>query len=348
MAFPEATPELPVSPAEIDLFLSRPNEAVCDALRNLEGDIVVLGAGGKMGLHLSLMLKFAVDELGQANRVIAVSRFGNLKSKTEYEQHGIETVAGDLRDEAFVKSLPEAPTVFYLVGAKFGTADRPDLLHETNVVLAERLAYRYRNARIVAFSTGCVYSFVTPGSGGSHEGSPTNPVGEYAQSCLQREACFEAASQRYDTPVVLIRLNYAVEFRYGVLVDIASKVLRGEAVDVSTGFVNFIWQNDALCQIVQSLALAQAPAIPLNITGADILSVRELAEEFGKKFGRPVKIDGEEGETAWLSNAARSHRLFGEPSVEVDTMIDWVAAWLTSGGGTYGKPTGFEKRDGKF
>lgn len=348
MARSDAKLQLPAPRSEIDLFLSRPTEAVRDTLRDLEGDVVVLGAGGKMGLHLCLMLRFALDELEQSNRVIAVSRFGNLKSKSEYEERGVETVSGDLRDEAFVQTLPEASTVFYLVGAKFGTSDNPDVLRETNVVLAERLAARYRDSRIVAFSTGCVYSFVTPVSGGSHEGSPTNPIGEYAISCLQRERCFLEASVKYETPVVLIRLNYSVEFRYGVLVDIGSKVFAGERVDVSTGFVNVIWQNDALCQIVQALALAQWPGVPLNITGPDILSVREIAKEFGRRFGKKVGFEGEENETAWLNNASRSHRLFGEPAVDVDTMIDWIAAWLAEGGQTYGKPTGFESRDGKF
>ncbi|EDY83077.1 NAD dependent epimerase/dehydratase family [Verrucomicrobiia bacterium DG1235] len=348
MARSEAKHQLPVSRSEIDWFLSRPSEAVCDTLRNLEGDIVVLGAGGKMGLHLCLMLRTALDELEQSNRVFAVSRFGNLKSKSEYEDRGVKTVSGDLRDEAFVQGLPEANTVFYLVGAKFGTSETPDVLRETNVVLAERLAARYRNALIVAFSTGCVYSFVTPACGGSHEGSPTNPIGEYANSCLERERRFQEASSRYETPVVLIRLNYSVEFRYGVLVDIGSKVLAGEVVDVSTGFVNVIWQNDALSQIVQALVLAQSPAVPLNITGPEILSVREIAKEFGRRFSCEVRFEGEENETAWLNNAGRSHRLFGEPAVDVDTMIDWTAAWLGDGGKTYGKPTGFESRDGKF
>lgn len=348
MSLPDAQSDLPVDRSEIDLFLARPSEAVRDALRNLEGDIVVLGAGGKMGLHLCLMLRFALDELEQENRVFAVSRFGNLKSKSEYEERGVQTVAGDLRDERFVERLPDAATVFYLVGAKFGTADRPEILRETNVDLARALALRYRSSRIVAFSTGCVYSFVTPACGGSHEGSPTNPVGEYANSCLERERCFQEVSEAEGTKVVLIRLNYAVEFRYGVLVDIASKVLGGEPVDVSTGFVNVIWQNDALRQIVQALSLAQSPAIPLNITGPDILSVREIAEEFGRRFGREAQIVGEESETAWLNNAGRSHRLFGDPEVSVDTMMDWVVAWLSEGGSTYGKPTGFEKRDGKF
>lgn len=340
--------QMPVPRSEIEQFLARPDEAVRDALRNLEGDIVVLGAGGKMGLHLCLMLRFALDELEQDNRVIAVSRFGNLKLKSEYEIRGVLTIAGDLRDEDFVAGLPDAATVFYLVGAKFGTADRPEILRETNVDLARALALRYRCSRIVAFSTGCVYSFVTPASGGSHEGSPTDPVGEYAMSCLERERCFQDVSAEEGTKVVLIRLNYSVEFRYGVLVDIASKVLAGDPVDVSTGFVNVIWQTDALCHIVQALPLAQSPANILNITGPDILSVREIAEEFGRRFGREALIVGEENETAWLNNAGRSHRLFGEPSVEVDTMIEWVVAWLSGGGSTYGKPTGFENRDGKF
>ncbi|MCH6256852.1 NAD(P)-dependent oxidoreductase [Puniceicoccaceae bacterium K14] len=339
---------LPVPMSDIDLFLSRPTEAVCQVLRNFEGNIVILGAGGKMGLHLCLMIQFALLKTGQSNRVIAVSRFGNLKYKSEYEDQGVETLSGDLRDSDFVKSLPEASVVFYLVGAKFGTADNPDFLYEMNVDLASRLATHYRSSRIVAFSTGCVYSYTTATSGGSHEGSPTNPIGEYALSCLERERCFEEVSAEFDTAVILIRLNYSVEFRYGVLVDICKKVMAGEVVDLSTGFVNVIWQNDALCQIVQALALAQSPARALNITGSAILSVRELALAFGSLLGKDPLFIGDASGSAWLNDASCSHRLFGEPPTDISTMINWTVAWLTAGGSTYEKPTGFERRDGKF
>lgn len=348
MEFQASPFELPCSSSEIDLFLSQPTDAAVDSLRGLWGDVVVLGAGGKMGLHLCLLLKQAFTKLGQSNEVIAVSRFGNLKARSEYEDRGVKTLAGDLLDEGFVQSLPEVPTVFYLVGAKFGTSDNPEILQQINVDLAESLATKYSKSRIVAFSTGCVYSYVTPESGGSHEGSPVNPVGEYAISCLGREQKFEEVSAKCDTPVVLIRLNYSVEFRYGVLVDICSKVMAGEEVDLSTGYVNVIWQNDALNQIVQSIAMAQVPALPLNIAGADLMSVQDLAARFGQLLGKEPSFSGEEKSTAWLSNAGRSHRLFGEPRTSTDQMIEWIVAWLTSGGSTYGKPTGFEKQDGKF
>lgn len=319
-----------------------------EGLRGLDGDILVLGAGGKMGLHLCLMLKRAMDALGQGNQIHAASRFQTLNSGDAYEAHGIHVLAGDFRDEAFLATLPLCPTVFYLVGAKFGTSESPELLRQINVEVAEKVSRHFRSSRIVAFSTGCVYSYVTPGSGGSREDSPKDPVGDYAKSCLERERQFEGVSEAYQTPVALVRLNYSVEFRYGVLVDIGEKVMKGEPLDVSMGFVNLIWQNDALNQIIQCLDVADSPAAPINITGGGILRVRDLANRFGELFGRSPKFTGHEEATTWLSDASLSHRLFGKPRVSVETMIEWVAAWLAGGGRTYGKPTGFEKRDGKF
>lgn len=301
-----------------------------------------------MGLHLCMLIKRALEKSGKENTVWAASRFRSLRGCDAYHAVGVRTLVGDFRDEAFVASLPNCPTVFYLVGAKFGTADNPELLQEINVEVAERLAARFRTARIVALSTGCVYSYVTPESGGSDESSRTESVGAYAASCVERENQFAGASARFGTRIALVRLNYAVEFRYGVLVDIATKVLRGEPVDVSTGFVNVIWQTDALNHIAQALCLADSPAKPINITGPEIVRVRDLAMQFGELLGREPRFVGKEQPTAWLSNAGRSHQLFGKPEVAPATMIRWVAAWLARDGSTYDKPTGFERRDGKF
>lgn len=339
---------LPCAIEEVDWYLSTPDKGAIEALRLLEGDILVLGAGGKMGLHLCLLLKRILTALDKPNRLYAASRFSTLNSKSAYEENGIETLTGDFRDSDFVESLPDCPTVFYLVGAKFGTSDKPELLREINVEVAARMAERFRDSKIVAFSTGCVYSYVTPESGGSKEDSDTQPVGEYALSCLERERRFQAVSESYGTSVVLIRLNYSVEFRYGVLLDIGQKVLNGDPLDVTMGYVNVIWQNDALNQIVQTLEIANSPAVPINITGPDTVGIRDLAGRFGKCFGRAPLFQGEEAETMWLSDASRSHRRFGQPSVKLDTMVEWIAAWLLQGGQTHGKPTGFEKRDGKF
>ncbi len=340
--------DLPFRLERLDWELSAPQEGTLDCLKGLEGDILVLGAGGKMGLHMCVTLKRALEELGQRNRVYAASRFQTLNSREAYEENGIEVLAGDFRDEAFVAKLPRCPTVYYLVGAKFGTSNNPELLWQINVEVAKVLGEAFKDSRIVAFSTGCVYSYVTPESGGSTEASETDPVGEYAQSCLGRERAFEAISREHGTPVVLIRLNYSVELRYGVPVDIGQKVLSEEPVDLTMGYVNVIWQPDAVNQIIQCLKLADSPAVPINITGPEVLSVKDLALRFGEAFGKTPTFTGEPAETMWLSNAAKSHSELGTPSVSVDQMVEWIARYLEQGGATHGKPTGFEKRDGKF
>jgi len=309
---------------------------------------MVLGAGGKMGLHLCLMLRRALDQLGRSDRVLAVSRFSTLRDSATFAERGIEALPCDLNDAASVTRLPEAPTIFFLAGVKFGTAASPGLLHATNVEIPQRVAARFKTSRIIAFSTGCVYPFVTAASGGATETTPPQPVGDYALSCLAREQAFTAAAAEFGNPVALIRLNYSVEFRYGLLVDIAQAVMQGRPIDVTTGYVNVIWQTDAVAHVIQSLAIAGSPAVPINITGTATLSVRDLATRFGAVLQRPVTFTGQEKETAWLNNATRSHQLFGPPPTSVDTMIRWVSAWQLHGGETWGKPTGFEKRDGRF
>lgn len=343
---------LPFSPPTseaLDEFMSRPSQGVLSALRETEGDIAVLGAGGKMGLHLCLMLQRGLEAIGRSDqRVLAVSRFGSPETRERFEKGGLSVVSADFSEASDLAALPEVPNVFFLAGVKFGTAHAPGLLEKMNVQMPCAVAERFREARIVALSTGCVYSFTSPESGGSTEESEVNPVGDYAISCLGRERAFAEAAMQWGTRSALIRLNYAIDLRYGVLVDIAQKVLSGEPVDVSMGYVNVIWQNDALEHTIQALPRASAPPFVLNVTGPEILKVRDLAERFGDRFGKAATIVGEEAPTAWLNEARKAHGLFGKPSVSIDEMVEWVATWLESGGETLGKPTHFQTRDGKY
>jgi nucleoside-diphosphate-sugar epimerase len=350
-----STPSLPSEPAglpcpfeRVDHYLGQPSPEVTAVLARHAGPVLVLGAGGKLGLNLSIMLRRALASLGRAKDLTAVSRFKTLHDSSDFDRFGITTLAVDLCDPAALAALPEAPTVFFLAGVKFGTAAAPELLHRINVELPRLVAERFHRARLVAFSTGCVYPFVRPESGGATEATPPAPVGDYAASCLAREVAFADVSRRQGTRVALIRLNYSVEFRYGLLVDLAQKVLRGEPVDVTTGYVNVIWQRDALDHTIRSLDLAGSPAVPVNITGPAVLSVRQLATRFGEILHRPVTFTGQEADTAWLNNAAESHRHFGLPPTSVESMQQWIAAWLLRSGPTWGKPTGFEQREGKF
>ena len=348
MSNPASSIPLPCPPGSVDTFLSQPDAGTLRVLDGIHSDILVIGAGGKMGLHLCRLLRDGGNQLGKRNTIYAASRFQTLASREAYEEAGVQTVVGDLRDQAYVDALPSCPVVFYLAGAKFGTADNPQLLQEMNVEVPRRIAARFSSSVIAAFSTGCVYSYVSPETGGSDEKSPLEPVGAYAKSCLGREEAFLEGSRRHGTRGVLLRINYAVEFRYGVPVDIGRKVLHGEPVDLTMGYVNVIWQNDALNHIVQSLRVADAPPVPLNITGPEIASVREIANRFGELFGKEPVFTGEEAPTTWLSNAAKAHRLFGKPSVSLDKMLQWIAAWLIRDQQTFNKPTGFERRDGNF
>jgi nucleoside-diphosphate-sugar epimerase len=338
----------PCAPDDVERFLSEPDDGVLETLRAMRGDILVLGAGGKMGLHLCLMLKTALARLGHADHVLAVSRYQTLHSTADFHRYEIETRTCDLADPDQLAALPDWPLVFFLAGAKFGTATNPELLQRMNVDVPTLVVERYRQARIVALSTGCVYAYVAPQTGGSVETDATAPVGDYALSCLGRERAFTAGSRQHGTPVTLVRLNYSVEFRYGVLVDICGKVLRGEPVNVAMGYVNVIWQRDALAQIIRTLPLASSPPFIINIAGDALLSVRELAHEFGRLLHQPVRIEGSEEPTAWLSNSAQGQRLFGKPRATLADMLRWTTAWVRGGGASYHKPTGFEKRDGKF
>lgn len=340
----------PQSVEELDLLASEPDRGVIDTLDRCDGDLLVAGAGGKMGFHLALMLRRALDVLGSGRRVLAVSRFGNADARRPFDEAGIEVIPADLCDPRSLAGLPDAESVFFLAGKKFGTAGDLDDLRRFNEEMPARFAERFSGARLVAMSTGCVYPFVAPGTGGSREEDPPEPVGDYAASCLGRERAFLESSERNGTPLTLVRLNYSVDLRYGVLVDLATRILSGEPVDVTTGYFNCLWQGDAVAHTIRSLDLATpAPeAAILNVTGSRILSVREVAERLGDRLNLVVEFSGEESETAWLSNAARSHDLFGLPGISEETLIGWVAEWCGHGRPLLGKPTHFEVRNGQF
>lgn len=338
----------PTSLEELEERLSRPTPAVTDLMRELPGDIIILGAAGKMGPSLARMAKRASDEASTPRRVIAVSRFSTPGSAQAFEQHGIETIAVDLLAANAVAYLPHAPNVVYMAGMKFGATGQEPLTWAMNAWLPGLVCERFHRSRIAAFSTGNVYGLVPVEHGGSKEEDALNPAGEYAMSCLGRERIFEHFSRTHGTPVSLIRLNYACDLRYGVLVDIARKVWNDEPVDVTMGYFNTIWQGDANALSLLSLGKAQSPAWTVNLTGTATLEVREIAKRFGEMFGKPVQIEGQEAPDALLSNPYRSFIDLGVPFINDEELVEWVAAWVSRGGESLGKPTHFESRDGKF
>ncbi|MFO0940536.1 MAG: NAD(P)-dependent oxidoreductase [Pirellulales bacterium] len=334
----------PSTQQELDRLISTPNQRVISTVRTLPGRFAVLGAGGKMGYHISLMLLRALEAAERDDRVIVVSRFSDVQKRKQFEQAGFEVISADLAEPDQVEQLPDADNVISMAAIKFGTSGQPGLLKRINVTTSEQVTQRYRQSRIAMLSTGCVYSFTTPESGGSTEDSPVEPPGEYARSRVEQEQVFIDASIKNGTPVVLVRLNYSNDLRYGVLLDVAQKVFLRKPVDVSMGYANVIWQGDATAHIIQSLNYSASPPRPLNITGPEVLSIRRLAHLFGEKFGIEPTIVGVEDRVAWLNNAKRSHSLFGPPEVSIDQMIHWVATWLQQGGTTLNKPTHFESR----
>lgn len=340
----------PDNEIELDELASEPDEGTVKCVERIDGDIAVAGAGGKMGFHLCLMLRRAIERSGNGKRVYAISRFEDKEKRKPFEDSGIDTIPTDLSTERGYENLPEVAAAFYLAGMKFGTSSSPELLKVFNEDMPARFALHYSDVPIVALSTGCVYPFVSPSSEGSKETEPVGPTGEYAVSCVGREKAFESVSLEKGTPIALIRLNYSVDLRYGVLVDIAQNVFSGEPVDVSMGYLNCIWQGDATRHIVRALsdAAASPNSFILNVTGERILKVREIAEWFGERFGKPVTVIGEEAPTAWLSDAGKAHALYGKPKVDEASLMEWVAYWTERGNPILGKPTHFEVRDGKY
>jgi nucleoside-diphosphate-sugar epimerase len=294
------------------------------------------------------MLRRAADALQDRRRVTAVSRWSDEDARARLAASGVETVMADLGDPLSLRAIRDAPNVVYMAGQKFGTTSEPWNTWYANTVLPASAAARYAESRIVAFSTGNVYPNVRATGPGSREEDPLTPVGEYANACVGRERLFEHGSRTRGTRVALVRLNYAVDLRYGVLVDIAARVFTGEPVKVGMGWVNVIWQGDANAQAIRCLPFAASPPFVVNVTGPEPLSVRRLAERFGEIFGRPARIEGEEASDALLSDTTRAQSLFGPPSVDTDTLIEWVADWVRRGERLLGRPTKFEVRDGRF
>jgi nucleoside-diphosphate-sugar epimerase len=334
--------------AELEERLSRPSAADVAAMAALDGDLMILGVGGKMGPSLARLARRATDQAGIARRIVAVARFTNKDLTSQLESHDIEAISSDLLEPQALSRLPEIPNVIFMAARKFGTSGSEYLTWAMNTYLPGLVAQRYRDSRIVAFSTGNIYPLRRASLGGATESDPAEPAGEYAASALGRERMFEYASERWKTKVAILRLNYAIDLRYGVLSDIGRAVFERRPVDLRMGLVNVIWQGDANGVCLRSLAYCEAPPNIFNLSGPEALSVRYLAHEFGSRFGIAPILAGEEAETALLTNAAKCHQLFGYPQVTVRDLIDWTANWIASGGGTLNKPTHFETRDGKF
>ncbi|MFI8436532.1 NAD-dependent epimerase/dehydratase family protein [Streptomyces sp. NPDC079020] len=337
--------------AALEERLATPSPALIADLAGLEGDLLVLGAGGKMGPSLCRLARRALDAAGRTDvTVYAVSRWSDKSAAEDLEAAGVSTVAFDLMDPAAdLGELPEAGNIVFMVGAKFGSAGAPSHAWAVNAAMPDRVARRWPGARIAAFSTGNVYPLVPVSSGGCTESDPVGPVGEYAMSCLGRERIFDHAALTRGTKVANIRLNYAVDLRYGVLADIASRVRAGEPVDVRTGHANVVWQGYANEVALRSLPHAtEGAAFTLNLTGPETASVRRLAQWFGEEFGREPVFAGTEAPTALLSDASRCHALFGYPDVTLRTLVAWQADWLRRGLPLSGKPTKFQVRDGRF
>jgi len=340
-----ALPDRFNSVAQLEECLSQPMPEVAADLARVAGDILVLGVAGKMGPSLARMAKRAAPD----KRVIGVARFSDPAVRTNLEQAGVETIACDLLNRRAVEALPKLPNVVYMAAMKFGATGHPALTWAMNVHVPAIIAEVFESSRIVAFSTGCVYPFVPIESGGATEDTPAGPPpGDYAWSCVGRERVLEYFSSRLGTPGRLVRLNYAIDMRYGVLHDIAAKVLAGQALDLTMGHVNVIWQGDANAVALRCLARATRPTSPLNVTGPQTLSVRWLAAEFARRFGRAQSLIGSEASTGWLNNASRMVTEFGPPRVGIERMLDWTADWLSRGMPSHGKPTHYEVRDGRF
>ncbi|HZT44046.1 MAG TPA: NAD-dependent epimerase/dehydratase family protein [Chthonomonadaceae bacterium] len=338
----------PANEEELEERLSCPTVGVTETLARLDGDVMVLGAGGKMGPTLARMVRRGFEAAGKKQRVLAVARFSDPAVAARLQAQGVETGRCDLLDRQAVQQLPDVPNVIFMAGYKFGSSADPERTWAMNVLVPAFVAERFAGARIVAFSSGCVYPYTPVRQGGSRETDPLDPVGEYATTCVGRERVFTYFSQQNGTPLVLFRLNYAVDLRYGVLTDVAQKVMSGTPIDLTMGYANVIWQGDANAWAIQCLQQTANPPFILNATGPEIVSIRALAERFGEILGRAPVFTGEESGTALLSNASKAHALFGAPQVSLNRLTQWTAAWLTQGGRTLGKPTHFEVRDGNY
>lgn len=328
--------------------LLQPSNNLISDLTKLDGDILILGIGGKMGPSMAKLAKQAVDIAGLNKKIIGVARFSEKGLQNELNEFGIETYKADLLNDEELQSLPDVNNVLYLAGTKFGTKGNESFTWAMNAYLPGRVAEKYKNSRIVVFSTGNVYPFTPVDSGGATEDCLPEPVGEYAQSCLGRERMFQYFSSKNNTPVLIYRLNYANDVSYGVLVEVAASVKDEKPIDLSMGFVNVIWQNDANEIAIRALHHCGVPAKILNVTGTETVSIRWLAEQFGNLFKKKPAFINEEQPTALLSSANEATRIFGEPNVSLHTMIEVIGEWIKQNGKTLNKPTHFQERKGQF
>ena len=334
--------------AELDEALSRPTSADIEAMASLEGDLLLLGAAGKMGPSLGQLAVRASQQAGVPRKIYAAARFSAPGSRDDLARRGLEPVTCDLVDRRSVEALPDCPNVLFMAGQKFGTSGNQGLTWAINAYAPAVAAERYASSRFVIFSSGNVYPLTPVESGGPTEEHSVAPVGEYAQSALGRERIFDFFSRRNGTPVAILRLNYAIDLRYGVLRDIADKVWRSEPIDLSMGYANVIWQRDANSVALRAFAHASSPPWVLNLTGIETISVRKVAERLGELLGIEPEFRGREAETALLSNAARCQEQFAPETATLDEMLQWTAEWIRGGGRSLGKPTHFEEREGRF
>ena len=341
-------PEEIRSESELEDLLSEPSDEDVATVARLEPDILILGAGGKMGPSLARRVRRAAERAGSGSRVLAVSRFSSREARESLEADGIPTLACDFTSAPAISGLPRFPNVMFLAGRKFGTTDRTDITWTTNTVVPARVAEHFNDARMVVFSTGNVYPLVAPDGPAPTEQDLPMPVGEYAQSCLGRERVVEFVSREAGLRALMFRLNYAVDLRYGTLVDVARKVYAGEPIDLTVGYFNAIWQGDANSYALRSLELCASPPQVLNVTGPERISVREAAQWFGAFFNREPRVVNQEGPVALLSDSSRCRALLGEPDVPQERLRQWVAHWVAAGGASLNKPTHFEAADGRF
>jgi nucleoside-diphosphate-sugar epimerase len=328
--------------------LLEPSDELVADISKLKGDILILGVGGKMGPSLAKLAKQAIDRAGINKKVIGISRFSEKGLQEQLTNDGIETLNADLLKNDELQSLPEVENVLFLAGTKFGTSGNASLTWAMNTYLPGRAAEKYKNSRIVVFSTGNVYPMMPVNSGGATELQHPEPLGEYAQSCLGRERIFQHFSSRYQTPLLIYRLNYANDITYGVLMEIASAVKENREIDLKMGHFNAIWQGDANEIALRALNHCEVPAKILNVTGPETVSVRWCAEEFGRMFGQPPRFSNEELPTAYLNNASECSRLFGYPKVPLKKIMELLAQWIDAGGKKLNKPTHFQERAGKY
>ena len=333
---------------QLEEVLSRPTPEVVESMRRLEGDLIVLGVGGKIGPTLARMARRASDLAGVRRRVIGVDRFISPELTERLQSQGIETIRCDLLDRGQLSSLPDAPNVLHLAAMKFGSTGQEARTWAMNTYLPGMVCEKFRSSRIAAFSTGNVYGMVPVTGNGSVETDPPHPDGDYAMSCLGRERIFTHFSQTLGIRAALLRLNYATELRYGVLVDVGQQVAAGEPVDVTMGYLNSIWQAESSAMTLRAFDHVASPPAIFNVAGPEKLAVRDVAQAFGRRLDRPVTICGQEAPDALLSDGRQAYDFLGRPTVTSEQMIDWIADWLSRGGPTHGKPTHFQSRDGKF